>query len=497
VEATEDDNEEIDVVKIMERIRENIRRRKESGASAGCEVMDQTLVDGSSGEIEKDLGYINSNWDIQNNSYYISSHRPVMGKAMVRGRELVHGEVRRYVDPMVFKQNEFNGSTVRILNEAVRRFDEIASKLDVLENMLGQLRGEIEEKIGQARTEIGEEIDERLRGEIEEKIGQARTELGEDIDERLRGEIEEKIGQARTEIGEDIDERLRGEIEEKIGQARIELGEEIDERLRSVVAAMNEDIENKAWLASILERRKDSYDLPASTPAVVDGMNYFVFEERFRGPRKDVKLKQLAFVDYFEGCKHVLDIGCGRGEFLELLGDDGIGARGIDVDENMIDYCISRGLDVENVDAVEYLENIEDKSIDGIFLDQVVEHLEPGYLIKLLDLCYRKLKYGYYIIMETVNPLSFVSFANFYIDMTHKKPVHPSTLKFLLESAGFREIETKFFSPLNDEARLRKIDMEGGMEEGQRRQIEIYNQNIDMLNNILYGAQDYAMIGKK
>jgi hypothetical protein len=80
VEATEDDNEEIDVVKIMERIRENIRRRKESGASAGCEVMDQTLVDGSSGEIEKDLGYINSNWDIQNNSYYISSHRPVMGK---------------------------------------------------------------------------------------------------------------------------------------------------------------------------------------------------------------------------------------------------------------------------------------------------------------------------------------------------------------------------------------------------------------------------------
>ena len=428
MEATEDDNEEIDVVKIMERIRENIRRRKESGASAGCEVMDQTLVDGSSGEIEKDLGYINSNWDIQNNSYYISSHRPVMGKAMVRGRELVHGEVRRYVDPMVFKQNEFNGSTVRILNEAVRRFDEIASKLDVLENMLGQ---------------------------------------------------------------------LRGEIEEKIGQARIELGEEIDERLRSVVAAMNEDIENKAWLASILERRKDSYDLPASTPAVVDGMNYFVFEERFRGPRKDVKLKQLAFVDYFEGCKHVLDIGCGRGEFLELLGDDGIGARGIDVDENMIDYCISRGLDVENVDAVEYLENIEDKSIDGIFLDQVVEHLEPGYLIKLLDLCYRKLKYGYYIIMETVNPLSFVSFANFYIDMTHKKPVHPSTLKFLLESAGFREIETKFFSPLNDEARLRKIDMEGGMEEGQRRQIEIYNQNIDMLNNILYGAQDYAMIGKK
>ena len=115
----------------------------------------------------------------------------------------------------------------------------------------------------------------------------------------------------------------------------------------------------------------------------------------------------------------------------------------------------------------------------------------------MLNLCYRKLKYGYYIVIETVNPQSFVSFVNFYIDQTHKKPVHPATLKFLLESVGFREIETKFLSPLEDEARLRKINSEGEIDDRERSFIEIFNQNVDMINDIIYGMQDYAVIGKK
>ena len=163
----------------------------------------------------------------------------------------------------------------------------------------------------------------------------------------------------------------------------------------------------------------------------------------------------------------------------------------------MVGYCISKGFDVQKIDAILYLEQLPDKSLDGIFIDQVVEHLEPAYLVKLLRLCYQKLKYGYYLFAETVNPLSLYSFANFYIDLTHIKPVHPETLKFLFESSGFRDIKTEFISPVTDELRLKKIQTSDDMNEREKAAVEVYNYNIDLLNYRLYGPQDYAIIGKK
>jgi O-antigen chain-terminating methyltransferase len=228
-----------------------------------------------------------------------------------------------------------------------------------------------------------------------------------------------------------------------------------------------------------------------------EAMNFFVFEEKFRGAREDIKGMQLKFLEYSQGCNNVLDIGCGRGEFLEILEENGINAKGIDINEDMVIYCQSKGLNVEKSDAIEYLDKLEDKSLDSIFLDQVVEHLASKYLIKLLERCYSKLKFGYYIVIETVNPLSLTSFANFYIDLTHKKPIHPETLKFLLESAKFRDIEVKFFSPIPDEYKLKKVEIGEDVEEKERRIIETYNYNIERLNETLYGYQDYAVIGKK
>ena len=286
-------------------------------------------------------------------------------------------------------------------------------------------------------------------------------------------------------------------MDQQIELVKSEICNEIATQVRSVVAAMNQEIENRAWLANILDKKIGSnQDIEASLSTQELGLNYFLFEEQFRGSRADIKQRQTAFVHYFEGCKNVLDIGCGRGEFLELLREDGIIGFGVDVDGDMVDFCTSKGLNVDKIDAISYLEKIDDKSLDGILLDQVVEHLDPNYLIKMLRLCHKKLNFGYHILIETVNPLSFVSFANFYLDLSHKKPIHPETLKFLLASVDFREIDTRFFSPIPDEMRLRKINIDG-VEERNRQPIEVYNHNIDMLNNILYGPQDYVVIGKK
>ena len=227
-------------------------------------------------------------------------------------------------------------------------------------------------------------------------------------------------------------------------------------------------------------------------------MNYFLFEEKYRGSTEDIKKRQTIFLKYFKDCQKVLDIGCGRGEFLSLLKENDVGAKGIDLDEDMVLFCRKNGLDVEQVEALSFLTTLEDKSLDGVFSGQVVEHLQPTNLIQLVKLCYDKMKYGTYFIAETINPLCLSVFAkSFYMDMTHVKPVHPSTIKFLMESAGFREIELKFFSPHSDEAKLDKIEINNELDENSRRRLELMNNNIDKLNELLYGYQDYAIIGKK
>jgi len=453
--SAEINEDEINVEEIMNKIRENIRKRKGAGVfpEKSIENLQQDSFPEASlngSKIQRDLEYLNSNWDIQNNSYFISSHRPVVGKFLVGGRELVHGEVRRYIDPIVWKQKEFNASTTRLFNDVAGRFSYYNDKID-------QLRAEMDSKIEQLKPEFGGEI-----------------------------------------------EQLKSELESKVEQLRAEMDISIKAEVNFIISSMNLDIEKKAWLAQILDSRIEeghikghiNKETEISDSSDLD-INYFRFEEQFRGSREDIKQRQSNFMNYFLGCSNVLDIGCGRGEFLELSKEQGIGAKGIDIDDTMVDYCLSKGLNVVKEEALSYLEKLEDKSLDGIFIDQVVEHLEPDYLIKLLNLCFQKLKYGYYIFVETVNPLSLVSFANFYIDMTHKKPIHPETLKFLLTSSGFRDVDARFFSPVSEELRLQKVPLNDHLEKWVIQYLETYNHNIDKLNGILYGAQDYAVIGKK
>ena len=193
---------------------------------------------------------------------------------------------------------------------------------------------------------------------------------------------------------------------------------------------------------------------------------------------------------------NVLDIGCGRCEFLELLKEQGIGGRGVAMDEYTANYCGTLDLNVKKMDAIGYLNLLEDESLDGVFIDQVAEHLDPGYLINMIRLCFTKMTFGAYIIIKTANPLSLVSLSNFYMDMNHKKPVHPDTLKFLIESAGFREPFVQFCANLVENKKLELIDTDG-LDEKERRFAEVFNKNAEMLNSIIYGPQDYAVIGMK
>lgn len=222
----------------------------------------------------------------------------------------------------------------------------------------------------------------------------------------------------------------------------------------------------------------------------LEDWRYAGFENRFRGYEAEVKKQQVSYLLYFKKKGKVLDLGCGRGEFLELLEKNGIKGVGIDINDQMIDICLEKGLDCQKGDMLEKLADHEDGSLSGIFSSQVIEHLPPSYLKRLLELAYFKLAPSSCIVLETINPVSVFSLVEIYfLDLSHQKPIHPQAIKFLMESTGFEEVEIIYSSPVEKE---RLQDLPGSDEAAT-----ILNQNIDKLNKLLYAPSNYAAIGKK
>lgn len=219
---------------------------------------------------------------------------------------------------------------------------------------------------------------------------------------------------------------------------------------------------------------------------------YLGFEERFRGSEEAIRAAQAEYVPLFAGKTDVLDIGCGRGELLTLLGDAGVPARGIDLNEGMVRACRAKGVDALQADALAYLQAQQDGSIGGLVAAQVVEHLEPAYLTHLLDAAFAKLRPGAPIVLETINPACWFAFFESYIrDITHVRPLHPETLRFLLVATGFERLEIRYRAPFPDDQKLRPIPASAAL----RDSLEALNANVARLNGLLFTYMDYAAIG--
>lgn len=162
--------------------------------------------------------------------------------------------------------------------------------------------------------------------------------------------------------------------------------------------------------------------------------------DKFRGSEALIKSRLKKYIKYFDSCRNVLDIGCGRGEFLELLKDRQIPAIGIDSDANMVDICSRKGLKVLQMDAYSFL---KDKTgvFDGIFCSQVIEHLDPQDATDLLNFCQKALKPQGILVIITPNPRNInVITETFWLDLTHKRPYPLELLKELLSIIYFEII---------------------------------------------------------
>jgi 2-polyprenyl-3-methyl-5-hydroxy-6-metoxy-1,4-benzoquinol methylase len=179
-------------------------------------------------------------------------------------------------------------------------------------------------------------------------------------------------------------------------------------------------------------------------------VDYLQFESQFRGAREEIAQRQRVYLPYFTNGGTVLDIGCGRGEFVELLIAEGIPALGVDANQDMVDYCQELALPVSLAEGTQHLDRLEDNSLGGIFCAQVVEHMPPEAILDLVGRCWAKLQKGGTLIVETVNPICPVANGNFYLDPTHVRPVHPELLRFCFESRRFNLVEYVFSSPVEE-----------------------------------------------
>ncbi|WP_339243672.1 class I SAM-dependent methyltransferase [Paenibacillus sp. FSL F4-0243] len=432
----------------------------------------------------------------------ITSHRKVSGKLIVFGKKFVRKFLRWYVATPFKSQTEFNGSITRSFNETTNLLLIAKTKIEELTSSQHELMNRInlmEERLSRQDNIIG-----KYENETHTKFEHLKSDLDRLTDNE---EVFHNIGQRINVVQEDIKliDKLTNEQKNTMNNfifpkldemnGRIHFNEQ---QLRAELNFLNYRIRKsknthlKIADATSLHVNIDKDKTESATEE--SQFDYLLFENRFRGSNEDIRNRQMKYLPYFESKQNVLDIGCGRGEFIELLLNSNISAKGIDMTDEMVEYCQDLGLPVVKQDAINYLEQQEDNSIGGIFLGQVIEHIPFDSIIKLVELAWNKLMPGCYLIMETPNPQTLAIFnRSFYMDPTHVKPVHPLTVQFLTESVGFRESKVIYSGRVEKESALPHV--QASLDSIQN--IEEINNSIDRLNDLLFGDQDYALIARK
>jgi len=237
----------------------------------------------------------------------------------------------------------------------------------------------------------------------------------------------------------------------------------------------------------------------ASRPEQLEStlFDYVGFERRFRGDPEEILATLVdRYGEQLRDHQPVVDIGCGRGELLSRLAEQGVSVIGIEPDPGMAVEARERGIEVHEELAGDWLRSVPDHSLGSIITTHVLEHLQLDDLIEVLELAVTKLRPGGVFISETPNPASLIVLGNSYLlDPTHVRPLHPSLLSFLCETAGFRAVRLEFFSPATG-YHLPRIDLSDQADvPGWATELSsAVDQGFARLNDVLFGPQDYAVI---
>jgi SAM-dependent methyltransferase/uncharacterized protein YoxC len=285
----------------------------------------------------------------------------------------------------------------------------------------------------------------------------------------------------------------------RVMASRAPVDERTDERMGNGEGAVGGD--RRAADGGEIAPLSRSSTLSGDSP--LESWKYPAFEAAFRGSEADIGERLTRYVDIFAGAGDVLDVGCGRGEFLDLLRQHGVSARGLDLNHEMVELCRARGLDVTHGDALTYLRGLPDGALGGLFAAQVVEHLQPDYLLAFLSEAQRVLRPSAPIVLETINVACWYAFFQSYVrDITHARPLHPDTLRYLVTASGFTGADVEFRMPVPPADRLQGPPEIVWRPTGEDKDAIVtlartVEENVDLLNRLLFTHLDYAVIARR
>jgi len=420
------------------------------------------------------------------------------------GIQLVKKVMRRSLTWYTRALHYFQGGVVRALDQIAAILDNHNDSLRKVEKGLRDQAIATEQgsaRLAQEKAAFEQRSStlERQIGSIEQAIAsseQKRTALEVKIRDAWSGHEEiaaalEAQGAAHTEQIA----RLAGDLEalsSEVIKTRAEL-REANARGR----VRDRDVRRTLFSLGNGPARKAD-DPPATPPMFASEIksdkefDYFAFEDLYRGDEADIRSRQQEYLEYFRGRENVVDIGCGRGEFLELLRDNNISARGVELGLDQFLLCKEKGLDAVQQDLFSFLESVPDESLGGLFSAQVIEHLTASDQLRYVALAYRKTMPGSPVIFETINAQCvYAVMRNFFLDPTHVRPVHPETLKFAMETMQFKNVELRFSGPVSDK-QIPPLKLNG-----DTPQLAEFNRSMQELNTLIYGYQDFAAIGWK
>lgn len=414
----------VDVTEIMRQVREQAdkQRQKFTLASAASPRRNP--------QTREDLGFLQSNQDLADLRF--SSHRKVVGEVITYAKKLVH----QLLTPVLERQSAYNAVNARLMSYVCDR----------VERMEGQVAAALDALRAEETTFL-----DTLRETV---IGQLET---------LRQQQASALQALQAEVASQNRERRAQE--------------------RHIALLLEETRKHLSapFTSELLPPPADT------TKRALDAF-FAAFDERFRGRREEVKLRLCVYLPMLQEAKvktdasPAVDLGCGRGEWLELLQEKGMQARGVDQNHILVEECVGAGLDVVEGDLLTYLCGLPDRCMGAVTGFHIMEHLPFETLLKLFDETVRVLRPGGVAIFETPNPQNvLVSTLEFHIDPTHRSPLPGTLVKFIAEVKGLERVELLPLHPFPDAHRVQEVDLEV-----TRR-----------FNELFYGARDYAVIGWK
>lgn len=289
--------------------------------------------------------------------------------------------------------------------------------------------------------------------------------------------LEELIGRE----GETQEELMQAESATRLSAERVKQLSQILQQTRKELVQQDAYLKSIGTEAPGLAARVAQASITPERRELWDSL-YAAFEDQFRGDPKEIRERLKYYLPFFQEAgktTDILDLGCGSGDWLDLLRDEGLRARGVEINTVMLDACRARQLEVVEADMLAYLHGLPDSCLNVVTAFHLIEHVPFETMLELFEEIRRVLRPGGLVMLETPSPENLVVAAcNFYSDPTHHKPVYPHTLTFVLKNLGFNDVRLQFLHPV-----------EGSPFTG--------NDRLEPLHMWFYGPRDYAVIAAK